>query len=72
MRDDDDQISDAGPIRSDDDTAEVTDAGGTGAEGSTDADKLPAEPSGGDDDTPLGDTDQHSQVADSGHDEMKR
>lgn len=33
----------------------------TGAEGSDDKDTLPAAPSK-DDDTPLGDTDQHSEV----------
>ena len=53
-------------------TAEVRDHGGIGAEGDTDRDKLPGQPSGGKDGTPLGDTDQHSEVVDSGHDEMKR
>jgi hypothetical protein len=42
---------------------EVEDAGGIGAEGGDHetAEKLPPAPSK-DDDTPLGDTDQHSQV----------
>ena len=38
----------------------VRDRGDIGAEGEKDADNLPAAPN--DDDTPLGDTDQHSQV----------
>jgi hypothetical protein len=43
-------------------TEEVKDTGGIGAEGgdSESADALPAAPT--DDDTPLGDTDQHSEV----------
>jgi len=47
----------------DDGTKKVKDPGGTGAEGgdSDNADTLPAAPSSGDD-SPLGDTDQHSQV----------
>jgi hypothetical protein len=47
----------------DEKTEEVEDTGGTGAEGggSQNADKLPAAPSEGDD-TPLGDTDQHSDA----------
>lgn len=45
-----------------DETEHVEDQGATGAEGDSDAEeKLPAAPSD-DDDTPLGDTDQHSQV----------
>ena len=44
-----------------DETEEVRDRGGVGAEGDDDADTLPAAPNE-DDDTPLGDTDQHSQV----------
>ncbi|MEA2321848.1 MAG: hypothetical protein QOD81_1698 [Solirubrobacteraceae bacterium] len=49
-------------MNTDDSTEEVKDTGGIGAEGgdSENADKLPAEPA--DDDTPLGDTDQHSEV----------
>jgi hypothetical protein len=43
------------------DTEDVNDTGGTGAEGEGSKDKLPAQPSK-DDDTPLGDTDQHSEV----------
>jgi len=39
----------------------IKDTGGTGAEGGDDADTLPAAPAQ-DDDTPLGDTDQHSEV----------
>lgn len=58
--------------RDEEKTGRVQDDGGIGAEGATDADRLPGEPSGGDDETPLGDTDQHSQVTDSGHDQMKR
>jgi hypothetical protein len=44
-------------------TEEVEDTGGVGAEGGEDetADKLPGEPSK-EDDTPVGDTDQHSEV----------
>ena len=44
-------------------TEEVEDTGGIGAEGGDDetAEKAPAAPSK-DDDTPLGDTDQHSEV----------
>jgi len=50
-------------MRDDDDTAEVQDTGGSGAEGggSGSAGSLPPVPDG-DDDTPLGDTDQHSEV----------
>ena len=55
----------------DDDTAETEDRGGIGAEGEANRDTLPAMPNG-DDDSPLGDTDQHSQVSDSGHDKMRR
>ena len=53
-------------------TEEVDDRGGTGAEGGDDenADTLPAAP-GEDDDTPLGDTDQHSQVTETEHDRMR-
>jgi hypothetical protein len=44
-------------------TEQVEDRGGVGAEGgdNPNADTLPAAPGKGDD-TPLGDTDQHSQV----------
>ena len=47
----------------DEETEEVKDSGGTGAEGGDDesASNLPAAPSK-DDDTPVGDTDQHSEV----------
>jgi len=47
----------------DDDTEEVKDTGGIGAEGgdSGNADAPPPVPDS-DDDTPLGDTDQHSEV----------
>jgi hypothetical protein len=47
----------------DEKTEEVKDTGGVGAEGGEgeNADTLPAAPSE-DDDTPLGDTDQHSEV----------
>jgi hypothetical protein len=47
----------------DDTTEEIHDEGGIGAEGGDDeaASNLPGSPSK-DDDTPLGDTDQHSQV----------
>jgi hypothetical protein len=47
----------------DEKTAEVDDSGGVGAEGGEDetADRPPAAPAK-DDDTPLGDTDQHSEV----------
>jgi hypothetical protein len=50
-------------VMNDDETEEVKDTGGVGAEGGDDetADTLPAAPSE-DDDTPLGDTDQHSEV----------
>ena len=50
--------------RDDDRTEHVEDRGGIGAEGgdSKTKDRLPAAPSAPDDDTPLGDTDQHSQV----------
>jgi len=56
-----------------DDTEEVRDTGGSGAEGGDDenADTLPAAPSS-DDDTPLGDTDQHSEATPGEHDQMKR
>jgi hypothetical protein len=52
-----------GPMIDDDKTEEVHDEGGIGAEGGDDeaASNLPGAPSK-DDDTPLGDTDQHSQV----------
>jgi hypothetical protein len=55
-----------------DDTEEVEDKGGTGAEGGDDenAETLPFAPGGGDD-TALGDTDQHSEAS-SSHDQMKR
>jgi hypothetical protein len=48
---------------SNDEAEEVKDTGGIGAEGGDDenADSLPPAPSK-DDDTPLGDTDQHSEV----------
>ena len=52
-------------MTSDDDrTEEVEDKGGIGAEGgeSGTKDRLPGAPGAPDDDTPLGDTDQHSQV----------
>ncbi|MBA3327287.1 MAG: hypothetical protein H0T43_03185 [Solirubrobacterales bacterium] len=45
----------------DDETEEVRDEGGTGSEGQGSKDDLPAAPSE-DDDTPLGDTDQHSEA----------
>jgi hypothetical protein len=45
----------------DDKTAHAQDEGGVGAEGGGSEDKLPSQPAA-DDDTPLGDTDQHSQV----------
>jgi hypothetical protein len=45
----------------DDKTAQVKDAGGVGAEGGGSEDKLPSQPAAADD-TPLGDSDQHSQV----------
>ena len=50
-------------MRDDEKTEEVEDTGGIGAEGgdSENVDKPPAAPSK-DDDTPLGDTDQHSEV----------
>ena len=53
------------------DTEEVEDHGGIGAEGGDDenAETLPFAPGEGDD-SPLGDTDQHSQAS-SGHDEPK-
>lgn len=56
-----------------DDTEEVRDRGGTGAEGgeNENADTPPAAPSR-DDDTPLGDTDQHSQATPGEHDRMRR
>ena len=45
-------------------TEHVEDEGGIGAEGgdSETKDRLPGAPSGEGDDTPLGDTDQHSEV----------
>jgi hypothetical protein len=46
--------------RDDDETEEVEDKGGIGAEGGEDKDTPPGAP--GESDTPLGDTDQHSQV----------
>ena len=50
-------------MRDDDETEDVKDTDGTGAEGGDDenASNLPPAPSK-DDDTPLGDTDQHSEV----------
>ncbi len=56
-----------------DDTEEVQDQGGTGAEGGHDenASTLPFAPGGGDD-TALGDTDQHSQATPGEHDQMRR
>jgi hypothetical protein len=56
-----------------DDTEEVEDTGGVGAEGGEgdSADTLPAAPSK-DDDTPLGDTDQHSEATPGEHDRMRR
>ena len=46
----------------DEKTEEVEDTGGVGAEGEDEnASKLPSAPAK-DDDTPLGDTDQHSEV----------
>ena len=47
----------------DDETEEIKDTGGTGAEGGDNESKdtLPGAPNS-DDDTPLGDTDQHSEV----------
>lgn len=55
-----------------DDTEEVRDQGDTGAEGGDDdnADSAPFLPGGGDD-TPLGDTDQHSEAT-SEHDRPRR
>ncbi|HEU4658698.1 MAG TPA: hypothetical protein VFR97_14305 [Capillimicrobium sp.] len=55
------------------DTEEVKDTGGVGAEGgdNENADKLPPLPSK-DDDTPLGDTDQHSEATPGEHDQMRR
>jgi hypothetical protein len=49
-----------------------SDPPGSGAEGgeNENADTLPAVPSE-DDDTPLGDTDQHSQVTETEHDRMR-
>jgi hypothetical protein len=49
-------------MNDDEKTEEVKDRGGVGAEGgdSENADTPPAAPA--DDDTPLGDTDQHSEV----------
>ena len=54
------------------DTEEVEDKGGVGAEGGEDenAETLPFAPGEGDD-SPLGDTDQHSQAS-SGHDQPKK
>jgi hypothetical protein len=56
-----------------DDTSEVEDTGGVGAEGgeNANADKLPPVPSK-DDDTPLGDTDQHSEAPPGEHDRPRR
>ena len=53
-------------------TEEVDDRGDVGAEGgdNRNADTLPAAPSK-DDDTPLGDTDQHSQATGTEHDRMR-
>jgi hypothetical protein len=53
-------------------TEEVDDRGGTGAEGGDDenAETLPFAPGEGDD-TPLGDTDQHSEVTETEHDRMR-
>jgi hypothetical protein len=45
----------------DDETEEVEDTGGIGAEGDDSAETPPGAPSK-DDDTPVGDTDQHSEV----------
>jgi hypothetical protein len=55
------------------DTEDVQDRGGVGAEGgdNENAESLPPLPSE-DDDTPLGDTDQHSQATPGEHDQMKR
>jgi len=54
------------------DTEEVEDEGGIGAEGGDDenAETLPFLPGKGDD-SPLGDTDQHSEAT-SGHDQPKK
>ena len=54
------------------DTEEGEDRGGVGAEGgdSENADTPPAAPA--EDETPLGDTDQHSQATPGEHDQMKR
>lgn len=54
------------------DTEEVEDEGGIGAEGGDDenAETLPFAPGKGDD-SPLGDTDQHSEAT-SGHDQPKK
>ena len=54
------------------DTESVEDGGDVGAEGgdNENADTLPAAPSR-DDDTPLGDTDQHSQATETEHDRMR-
>ncbi len=49
------------PIGMDTENDRVKDKGGVGAEGDGDDAKLPFLPSKGDD-TPLGDTDQHSEV----------
>ena len=53
-------------------TEEVDDRGDVGAEGgeNENTDTLPAAPSK-DDDTPLGDTDQHSQATGTEHDRMR-
>ena len=53
-------------------TEEVDDRGGTGAEGgdNENTETLPFAPAEGDD-TPLGDTDQHSQVTETEHDRMR-
>jgi hypothetical protein len=49
--------------RDDDETEEVVDRGGIGAEGGDDENAGTVPPASGEgDDTPLGDTDQHSEV----------
>lgn len=55
------------------DRTEKEDDGGVGAEGGggESAEKLPPLPAS-DDDSPLGDTDQHSQATPGKHDQMKR
>ncbi|HEY8582171.1 MAG TPA: hypothetical protein VIL49_04465 [Capillimicrobium sp.] len=57
-----------------DDTEGIRDEGrGVGAEGgdNENADRLPPLPSN-DDDTPLGDTDQHSEATPGEHDQMRQ